>query len=116
MNDHNTLLSPQAKNNQLVPRSDTSSPALTNGSAPSSPLNCSVDALLSARVKLDATNDYGRTALHLAAVCARGDYVSKLLSAGANPNIQDNWGQSSLHAAIRAAAEGAFMVGYLTSL
>ena len=113
--DQNALLSPLAKNNQLVPRSDTSSPALTNGSAPSSPLNCSVDALLSARVKLDATNDYGRTALHLAAVCARGDYVTKLLSAGANPNIQDNWGQSPFHASIGASAEGAFLVGHLTS-
>ena len=50
-------------------------------SSPSSPLNSAVDALLTARVKLDATNDYGRTALHLAAVCARGDYVKKLLSA-----------------------------------
>ena len=88
-------------------RPDTSSPS---GSVPSSPLNSSVDALLSARVKLDATNDYGRTALHLAAVCARGDFVSKLLAAGANPNVKDNWGQSPLHAAIGAAAEGAFKV------
>ena len=116
VNDHNTLLSPLAKNNQLLPQSDTSSPALTNGSAPSSPLNCSVDALLSARVKLDTTNDYGRTALHLATICGREDYVIKLLSAGANPNVKDNWGQSSLHAAIGAAAEGVFMVGNLTSL
>ena len=103
-------LSPMTKiNHQLVPRSDTSSPS---GSVPSSPFNSSVDALLSARarVKLDATNDYGRTALHLAAVCARGDFVSKLLAAGANPNVKDNWGQSPLHAAIGAAAEGAFKV------
>ena len=106
--DHNTLLSsPVTKYNQLVPRSDTSSPS---GSLPSSPLNCSIDALLNARVKLDATNDIGRTALHLAAVCARGDYVNKLLAAGANPNVQDNWGQSPLHASIGAAAEGAFHV------
>ena len=78
-------------------------------------LHCSVDALLSARVKLDITNDYGRTALHLAAVCARGDYVKKLLATGANPNIQDNWGQSSLHAAIGAAVEGAFHVSHITT-
>ena len=77
-----------------------------------------VDVLLSTRVKLDATNYYGRTALHLAAVCGRGDYVKKLLAAGANPNAKDNWGQSALHAAIGgaigaaigAAAEGAFQV------
>ena len=108
--EQNTLLSPLAKANQLVPRFDTSSPTLTTGSAPSSPLNCSVDALLSARIKLDTPNDIGRTALHLAAVCARGDYVKKLLAAGANPNVQDNWGQSPLHAAIGAAADGAFTV------
>ena len=106
--EHNGLLPHMVKtHHQLVPHSDTSSPS---GSLPSSPLNSTVDALLTARVKLDATNDYGRTALHLAAVCARGDYVKKLLSAGANPNVQDNWGQSPLHAAIGAAAEGAFQV------
>ena len=110
VNNHNMLHSPLAKNTQLVPRLDTSGPALTSKSTPSSQLKCSVDALLSARVKLDATNDYGRTALHLATVCARGEYVAQFLSAGANPNVQDNWGQSPLHAAIGAAAEGAFMV------
>ena len=109
VSEQNTLLSPLVKNNQLVPRSDTSSPS---GSTPGSPFNCSVDVLLSARVKLDATNDVGRTALHLAAVCARGDYVKKLLAAGANPNAQDNWGQSPLHASIGAAAEGAFHVSH----
>ena len=112
VSEQNTLLSPLSKNNQLVPWSDTSSPY---GSAPSSPLNCSVDALLSAGVKLDSKNDYGRTALHLAAVCARGDYVKKLIATGANPNIQDNWGQSSLHAAIGAAAEGAFHVRHIST-
>ena len=106
--EHNGLLfSPMTKAMQLVPHSDTSSPA---GSFTGSPFNCSVDALLSTRVKLDATNDYGRTALHLAAVCGRGDYVKKLLLAGAYPNVQDNWGQSALHAAIGAAAEGSFQV------
>ena len=109
VSEQNTLLSPLAKNNQLVPRLDTSSPS---GSMPGSPFNCSVDVLLSARVKLDATNDYGRTALHLAAVCARDDYVKKLLAAGANPNVQDNWGQSPLHASIGAAAEGAFHLSH----
>ena len=106
--EHNGLLfSPMTKAMQFVPHSDTSSPS---GSFTGSPFNCSVDVLLSTRVKLDATNDYGRTGLHLAAVCARGDYVKKLLAAGANPNVQDNWGQSALHAAIGAAAEGAFQV------
>ena len=105
--DHHSLPSPTAKTIQLVPHSDTRSPS---GSLLGSHFNRSVDVLLAARVKLDATNDYGRTALHLAAVCAKGDYVRKLLVAGANPNAQDNWGQTALHAAIGAAAEGAFHV------
>ena len=32
---------------------------------------------------------------------------------GANPNVQDNWGQSPVHAAIGAAAEGAFHVSQI---
>ena len=48
--------------------------------------------LLKARVKVDATYDYGYTAVHITAICAHGDYVKKLLTAGAKPNIQDNWG------------------------
>ena len=74
------------------------------------PVDSSVSVLLEAKVDLDAVNDYGQTALHLAAACSRGDYVEQLLDAGANPNLQDNWGQSPLQAAIGAAAEGAFMV------
>lgn len=75
-----------------------------------SPVDCSVGALIEAKVNLDLTNDYGQTALHLACACSRGDYVEQLLEAGANPNVQDNWGQSALQTAIVAAAEGAFMV------
>ena len=33
---------------------------------------------------------------------------------GGNPNVQDNWGQNPLHAAIGAAAEGAFLVREIT--
>ena len=94
-----------------TPSENFSGPSRSSSSSDSSsPLNCPVDALFVAQVHLDTTNDYGRTALHLAAVCARGDYVKKLLSVGANPNVQDNWGQSPLHASIGAAAEGAFHV------
>jgi len=79
-------------------------------SAPLPAIESSVGALIDAHADLNATNDFGQTALHLAAGCSRGDYVEMLLEAGANPNLQDNWGQSSLQAAIGAAAEGAFMV------
>ena len=103
--EHNTLLSPPSKSS---PGSDAGSSSITTGST--SLYDCSIDYLLKSKVKVDATNDYGRTALHIAAVCARGDYVKKLLTAGANPNIQDNWGQTPLHAAIGASAEGAFHV------
>ena len=107
-NEQNTLLSPTSQPGGVW--SDSTSPALSAAANTQSLLDCSVESLLTSRVKIDATNDYGRTALHLAAVCARGDYIKKLLAAGANPNIQDNWGQSPLHAAIGASAEGAFHV------
>ena len=71
----------------------------------------SIDTLIAAGVKLDATNDFLQTALHLAAASSRGDYVKQLLGSGANPNLQDNWGNTVLHTAIGAGAEGAFMVG-----
>ena len=74
------------------------------------PIESSVTALLKANVDPNATNDFGQTALHLAAVSSRADYVEQLLEAGANPNIGDNWGQSPLEVAIGAGAEGPFMV------
>lgn len=74
------------------------------------PVDSTVQALIEAKANLDAVNDYGQTALHLAASCSRPEYVDLLMEAGANPNIQDNWGQSPLHAAIGAGAEGSFMV------
>ena len=80
------------------------------------PIESSVTALLKANVDLNASNDFGQTALHLAAACSRADYVEQLLEAGANPNIGDNWGQSPLQVAIGAGAEGSFMVRLLTGL
>lgn len=79
------------------------------------PVDSTVSALIEAKANLDASNDYGQTALHLASACSRPEYVDLLIEAGANPNIQDNWGQSPLHAAIGAGAEGSFMVSSTTS-
>ena len=88
--------------------SDTSTSALLHEPVPA--IESSVATLIDARADLNVTNDYGQTALHLAAGCSRGDYVEMLLEAGTDPNVQDNWNQSPLQAAIGAAAEGAFMV------
>lgn len=77
-----------------------------------SPVDSTVTALIEARADLDAVNDYNQTALQLASAHSRPEYVDQLVEAGANPNIQDNWGQSALHAAIGAGAEGAFMVSH----
>lgn len=74
------------------------------------PIDSSVPMLIEAKANLDAVNDYNQTALHLAAACSRPEYVDHLVENGANPNIQDNWGQTTLHAAIGAGAEGAFLV------
>lgn len=76
------------------------------------PIDSSVPMLIEAKANLDAVNDYNQTALHLAAACSRPEYVDHLVENGANPNIQDNWGQTTLHAAIGAGAEGAFLVTY----
>ena len=74
------------------------------------PIESSVTTLLKANVDVNAANDFGQTALQLAAACSRADYVEQLLEAGANPNITDNWGQGALQVAIGAGAEGSFMV------
>ena len=74
------------------------------------PVDSSVSMLIQGKADLGAVNDYNQSALHLAAACSRAAYVDQLLEAGANPNVQDNWGQNALHAAIGASAEGAFMV------
>ena len=77
-----------------------------------SPIDRSVAVLIEAKAELDTVNDYNQTALLLAAASSRPEYVDQLLEAGASPNIIDNWGQSALHAAVGAGAEGAFMVRY----
>ncbi len=89
-------------------------PPMSRGATPRhmgvSPVDRSVASLVDAKADLDAINDYNQTAIQLAAAASRPEYVDLLLEAGANPNIPDNWGQTALHAAIGAGAEGAFMV------
>ena len=92
-------------------------PALSRRGTPHqlvmSPVDRSVATLVEAKADLNAVNDYCQSALQLAAASSRPEYVDLLLEAGANPNIPDNWGQTALHAAVGAGAEGAFMVRYL---
>ena len=107
------LLSGGAKGgsyNRYSSGSEGDSPRLGGGASSASPAHsptgAAVTALIDAGAKLDVVNDFGQTALHLAASCSRGDYVKQLLEASANPNAQDNWGQSALHVAIGASADG----------
>lgn len=75
------------------------------------PADCSVGVLLGfSGIDVNSCNDYGQTALHLAAACSRGDHVQQLLKAGANPNVQDKEGHTPLQVAIGACAEGTFTI------
>ena len=75
------------------------------------PMDCTVGVLLGTPgVDVNSCNDYGQTALHLAAACSRGDYIQQLLKGGANPNVQDKEGRTPLQVAIGACAEGTFTV------
>jgi ankyrin repeat protein len=51
-------------------------------------------------------DEYGRTPLHYAANDANADLCSQLLSAGADPNAQDDNGWTPLHFAAQAKSEG----------
>jgi len=51
-------------------------------------------------------DEYGRTPLHYAAADGQVEEVIRLLSAGANPNAQDDNGWSSLHFAAQAVSSG----------
>lgn len=69
-----------------------------------------ISAFITQHANLNITNDYGQTALHLAAKHGREDYIHILLSAKADPNVQDIWGQTALHVSIGAATDRAFKV------
>ena len=55
----------------------------------------------------------GRTALHLAVIRGRQGEARNLLEQGADPNLQDNRGESSLHYAFRARADREAMAALL---
>jgi ankyrin repeat protein len=58
-----------------------------------------VKALLRAGVRTEATDDRGRTALHLAAAAGKADLAEILLDNGADVNAGD-WGWTPLHEAV----------------
>jgi ankyrin repeat protein len=56
---------------------------------------------ISAGVPLDATNDAGQSALHLAASAGKAEYVKTLLAAKASTSIRDTNGWTPLDAAVQ---------------
>ena len=52
----------------------------------------------------EGVDEYGRTPLHYAASESRPDEVARLLTAGANVNLQDDNGWSPLHFAAQASS------------
>lgn len=62
-----------------------------------------VQALLARGTKIDAMDYDKRTALHLAASDGRVEVVNFLLAQGANPHVQDRWGNSPLEDASRGS-------------
>ena len=73
-------------------------------------LHSPLAALITPQTDLTIANDRGETVLHVAARCSHNEYVQLLLKCKADPNQQDIWGQSALHVAIGAAADGVFKV------
>lgn len=59
------------------------------------------------RKQRPGVDEYGRTPLHYAAADGKVEEVIRLLSAGANPNAQDDNGWSPLHFAAQAVSPGA---------
>jgi ankyrin repeat protein len=76
-----------------------------------------VEALLEQPVvDLNATNDQGATALHLAAVKGNAALARVLLLAGANPQIQDRKGRTAAVTAVAAGHEDvAVLLGHRAS-
>ncbi len=82
---------------------------ITGGTVPHSAIDCgiaAVDFLVSLKVDTNAQNDYGRTALHLALDSWRfgalqQQLMTRLLTLGADCNIQDENGQPPMFVAFR---------------
>ncbi len=54
-----------------------------------------LDLLVRSGAKVNAIGDIGFTALHYAAMAGHSKMVQKLLDLGANPSIQNGWGQTA---------------------
>ncbi|MDR1235782.1 MAG: ankyrin repeat domain-containing protein [Holosporaceae bacterium] len=62
----------------------------------------SVECLVSQGADINATDNYGRTALHLAARSGRTDIVRLLIRCGADINAIDHLGSTALHGAVKS--------------
>ncbi len=70
-------------------------------------------SLIGAKAMLDARDNAGRTAFHVA--CGRGnlDMIKLLLEAGSDPNTVDNQGFTPLHTATQEGHADAETIAYL---
>jgi ankyrin repeat protein len=70
-------------------------------------------SLIGAKAMLDARDNAGRTAFHVA--CSRGnlDMIKLLLEAGSDPNTVDNQGFTPLHTATQEGHADAETIAYL---
>lgn len=95
----------------LVSRSPKLQHPINGGIHPSHYRNTSyIAAFIFRHADINMVNDYGQTALHLAAKQGRDDYISQLIHFKADPNVQDIWGHTPLHVSIGAATDRAFKV------
>ncbi|MBZ0273516.1 ankyrin repeat domain-containing protein, partial [bacterium] len=50
-------------------------------------------------IDIDATDEFGQTVVHMAALMGRDEMLRALVAKGANINARDRWGNTPLHKA-----------------